>query len=354
MKPASIISLIIAVLLMVVGLVTCFIAQNIARDNGESLFSKQPDGSYRVEETLKDDTVKIELIDLSNVKINIYGNCDSEDSAHYSETARIEFINFKENFYNLTYGGTTLSFDQILPNITSLAKSLISGGSFKGMRYYLNPDQLREFLKKEETEDDGKRIDIYLTSHVKKINNIKIGTSGDCEILIDNVESGADFDITADRLKLTVTNTETSGHLYVNNLAKDTDKPAKSLDLTVTRSAFDSLVLNADEMTVNAVGLDLHIKPDNTGNGMKLTCEAGDLRIGMQKPLLSSYNIEEILASGQHLIVEGNYENSPYTKLAASGLPFIIISGGKADVEIYGNTQAALASAAATEAENGG
>ena len=33
---------------------------------------------------------------------------------------------------------------------------------------------------------------------------------------------------------------------------------------------------------------------------------------------------------------------------------FIIISGGKADVEIYGNTQAALAPAAATEAENGG
>ena len=40
MKPTSIISLIVAFLLVVTGLVTCFIAQNIASANGEFIFAE--------------------------------------------------------------------------------------------------------------------------------------------------------------------------------------------------------------------------------------------------------------------------------------------------------------------------
>ena len=53
MKPASIISLVIAVLLVVVGLVSCFIAQNMAKANGEYLFAEDrgADSVYTVDLT---------------------------------------------------------------------------------------------------------------------------------------------------------------------------------------------------------------------------------------------------------------------------------------------------------------
>ena len=48
MKPTSIISLIIAVLLTIVGLVTCFIAQNMAESSGEQLFADRSDGNATI------------------------------------------------------------------------------------------------------------------------------------------------------------------------------------------------------------------------------------------------------------------------------------------------------------------
>ena len=74
MKPASIISLVIAVLLVVVGLVSCFIAQNMAKANGEYLFAEDrgADSVYTVDLT-DSEISKIELI-ASKVQVNIYGN----------------------------------------------------------------------------------------------------------------------------------------------------------------------------------------------------------------------------------------------------------------------------------------
>ena len=73
MKPASIISLVIAVLLIVVGLVSCFIAQNMAKANGEYLFAEDrgADSVYTVDLT-DSEISKIELI-ASKVQVNIYG-----------------------------------------------------------------------------------------------------------------------------------------------------------------------------------------------------------------------------------------------------------------------------------------
>ena len=67
---------------------------------------------------------KIELI-VSDAEINIIGR---------SEKACIEFVNFRENYYNLSAANRVLSFSEI-PDITSMLKFWENGFTFKGMRY---------------------------------------------------------------------------------------------------------------------------------------------------------------------------------------------------------------------------
>ena len=143
MKPTSIISLIIAFVLVVAGLITCFVAQNIASSNGEFIFAESRDGDLVNTVEISEDISKIELI-VENAEINIHGS---------SDRSYIEFINFNENYYTLSHSNTLLSFNEI-PDLLSMVKFWESGFSFKGMRYILN------FSK---PSQDSKKINIDLT-----------------------------------------------------------------------------------------------------------------------------------------------------------------------------------------------
>ncbi|MBQ4349683.1 MAG: hypothetical protein II768_00325, partial [Clostridia bacterium] len=112
MKPTSIISLIVAVLLVIVGLVTCFIAQNMAQSNGEQLFADHVDGNTSISEEINLDNLERISVVFSSGRINIYGNCDTPGADHYSDVSKIELINFKENYYTLTRSSNMLSFDE--------------------------------------------------------------------------------------------------------------------------------------------------------------------------------------------------------------------------------------------------
>ena len=93
MKPTSIVSLIISVILIIVGLVTCFIAQNMAQEKGEYLFAEERNNDLVQTVDLSESEIsKIELI-VADTEINIIGK---------SERSYIEFINFRENYYALS------------------------------------------------------------------------------------------------------------------------------------------------------------------------------------------------------------------------------------------------------------
>ena len=338
MKPASIISLIIAVLLVIAGLVTCFIAQNMAQANGEYLFAEEVEGSRVVTEPLSEEITKIALV-FSDAKVNIYGRCDRENSEHYSDTAKIEFVNFKENYYTLTRSSNLLSFDET-GDITSMLKFWENGFSFKGMRYILNMEQIREFIEQhkknqEKDEDREKQINIYLTKEalekatengeeslgLKQIQITARGAGG-CEVKIDNMRINTDYNIVADSVSLTVSQTRTDSFI---NIKADGDAASKKADVKMENSVIGYLNIRADELRFNSTSL--HIR-----NELKFTSKTG--AIVFASPVrLSTYNMD--IRSKGRIQIDGTDMSSPYSYVAGSGNPQFTIESEESSVNCY-------------------
>ena len=333
MKPASIISLIIAVLLVIVGLVTCFIAQNMAQANGEYLFAEEVEGSRVVTEPISEEVTKIALV-FSDAKVNIYGRCDRENSEHYSETAKIEFVNFKENYYTLSNKNNLLSFDEI-PNLTSMLKFWENGFSFKGMRYILNADSIREILNKEEKVETDKQINVYLTSAMT-IKNFDVKASGEAEVLIENMRTETDYNISGATVRLDVLSSTTDSAININS---DSNNPAANATVNINRAILGYVTVNAQTVDFGATSL-------NIKNEMKINAEDGEIRIGTSNRL-PTYNVE-VRSSGR-IVVSGSDVSSPYAFISGSGNPAMNIEAGEADVTIYENSEASAADTSGNE-----
>jgi len=230
-KPTSIISLIIAILLFIVGLVTCFIAQNMAQENGEYLFAEERNNDYVQTVDLSESEIsKIELI-VEDTEINIIGR---------SEKSYIEFINFRENYYALSATNRVLSFDEI-PDIMSMLKFWENGFSFKGMRYILN-------FNNDPEQDRAKVINIYLTQDYEmKIFDINAANS---TINIENMTSPADYNIMTDNAVINASTLRTTSAFNINS---DEDaKPADSVKLNMKMALITSLNINAKDLDFTA------------------------------------------------------------------------------------------------------
>lgn len=289
MKPTSIVSLIIAVLLVILGLVTCMIAQNMATANGEFLFSEtREDGLVNTVNLTESEVSKIELI-VSDAEINIIR----------SDKACIEFVNFRENYYNLSAANRVLSFSEI-PDITSMLKFWENGFTFKGMRYILN------FKKDQEQAPDAKKIiNLYLTSDKEiKIFDIQ---ADNCTLNIENMTSATDYNITVNTAEISLTSLKTASNININ--AKDTDKPAQSVTLNMNRTLAANVNVAANELIMDA-------KSYRCTSSTNVTCNTGSVAIeNVRKADALKMNLDTI--SGK-LLVDGIEQESPFTTTTAN------------------------------------
>lgn len=307
MKPTSIVSLIIAVLLIILGLVTCMIAQNMANANGEFLFSEtREDGLVNTVDLTESEISKIELI-VSDAEINIIGRSDK---------ACIEFVNFRENYYNLSAANRVLSFSEI-PDITSMLKFWENGFTFKGMRYILN------FKKDQEQAPDAKKIiNLYLTTDKEiKIFDIQ---ADNCTLNIEGMTSATDYNITVETADITASSMKTSSNFNIN--AKEADKPAKAVTLNMNSTLVSHLNVNADELTMDA-------KVYRCSAATDITCGTGSINIEtVKKPDALKLEIDTI--SGK-ILVDGEETDSPYTRTTQNAEdPKLTITTDSADVRI--------------------
>lgn len=179
MKPASIIALIIAVMLIVLGFSTCLIAKNMASANGEMLFSeKQAEGLVNRFTFRENEEVSKIALKVNDASIYIYGK--SGLSEPY-----VEIVNFRDSYYTATHANQVFTFDEV-PDILSMFKFWENGFSFRGMRYIVNFNN-----RKPEGE---KIIRIYLTPSTGALKMLDI--QGDnCKIYLDKLSDGADYKI---------------------------------------------------------------------------------------------------------------------------------------------------------------
>ena len=282
MKPTSIVSLIVAVLLVIVGLVTCFIAQNMAQDNGEFLFAEERNNDLVQTVDLSDSEIsKIELI-VENAEINIIGR---------SESSYIEFINFRENYYALSATNRVLSFDEI-PDLISMLKFWENGFSFKGMRYILN-------FRDEPDEDRAKVVNIHLTTDYDiKIFDLK---ADNCTINIQNMTSPADYNIVTDNAVINTSVLRTTSAFSIN--AEKDVKPASNVTLNMKTALISNF-------NINAVNLDLTAESFRCNGSASIKYETGTVDISTLRQLSDMY-LHLTSASGT-IDLDGKYVQSPY------------------------------------------
>ena len=129
MKPTSIIFLCLSVLLVVGGIVTCYIASGMARDAGIELFETSSDieGNNIINNELDADGLnKVSLI-LKNADVAIHGG---------AESSYIELVNYGTNTYSYAVSNGILSVDESV-GFLSLLNFTDTSVSFGGLRQYL-------------------------------------------------------------------------------------------------------------------------------------------------------------------------------------------------------------------------
>ena len=174
MKPTSIISMVVAVLLIIAGFVTCLVAENMAEAEGQALFAENRDYGLVNTIDLAETAISKLAITVSDAQVNVYGG---------SETSYIELVNFRENYYSFSDSNRVVTFDEI-PDVTSMLKFWENGMSFKGIRYLLT-------FNEEEPEGD-KVINVYLGGDNIDLKIMNI-TGTNCEVHLDNLVYNTEY-----------------------------------------------------------------------------------------------------------------------------------------------------------------
>ncbi len=234
MKPTSIIFLIVSVVLIVGGMITCTVARNIAVTDNYYLFSGSKNNEpFRNVDFSEQETTKIDLV-LDNAEIRIIGG---------SEKSYIELYNFRDGFYNLSTAGKIITFDEIL-NLKSFF-DLSKGLSFGGIRYLLLSEKpegtprINIYLNETAT-DNLKMIQIEGKNYSLHLENLPAF----CDITLDAEES---ITLTADAL-------HTSSALTVN--APSCKMTLNSLTLNTVTLKSESSYINADSMLFKSLSIE--------------------------------------------------------------------------------------------------
>lgn len=306
MKPASIISLVIAVLLIVVGLVSCFIAQNMAKANGEYLFAEDrgADSIYTVDLT-DSEISKIELI-ASKVQVNIYGR---------QEKSYIEFVNFRENYYSISNANRVLSFDEI-PDVKSMLKFWENGFSFKGMRYIFNFNNTVD-------ESRDKVINVYLTSDKDiKIFDIK---SDNLTLNVSGMTTGTDYNITTKNAVINGDVIRTSSALSINS--GENTSPADKVDMKLSTALIQYVNINAKELNLTTDKFRCAGKAD-------ITSESGSISIGTISQI-DDISLDLTTNSGR-IVLDNSEVMSPYKhSVSENSQGEIAITTDSSDITVF-------------------
>lgn len=234
-KPTSLIFLILSVILVVGGTITCFIANAVAKNDGIQMFSQveNEDGNLvYVCEYDPEDISKIDLI-VNNAKIYVKSSADEN---------KIELINFTEGSYSRGISNRSYIIDDNF-NISHLFSFDEGGLSFNGLRQYFRNFSFR---KKE------KIINVYISSD--KIASLSISLKRG-SINIDDVSLSGDFILSLSNGNIKLNNVYTQSYVKISGDKCTTDIQGgyiKNLNCNIKSGA-----LTAKKITSNNIKAEL-------------------------------------------------------------------------------------------------
>ena len=228
MKPTSIIFLCLSVLLVVGGIVTCYIASGMARDAGIELFETSSDieGNNIINNELDADGLnKVSLI-LKNADVAIHGG---------AESSYIELVNYGTNTYSYAVSNGILSVDESV-GFLSLLNFTDTSVSFGG---------LRQYLKWRGKSGEPRSVNIYLTDEYQ-LKQLEIKVE-DGDVTIDGSKCKTDYSIEIGKGSLVFTNNNSNSTLTIavgeGNVSVG-NSSIINLGVTIKRGDFDYSVSN--------------------------------------------------------------------------------------------------------------
>ncbi len=218
MKPTSIIFMILAAVLIVVGVVVCIVGGSMAGNDDPLLCDViDAEGNEITTHTLTEFDLTDIDIDIKNAEVNIIG----QSTENY-----IEFKNINTVTYDLVINKHKFILTSVNPfNISSMVKFRENEGGFGGLRHYLYLGRYK---------DKVAQINIYVTPETS-LNSIKVHVKNG-DVTVKNMISDTEYDLSAVKGNVVYENTNTAASLAVSAKKGNftfNSSDVKSLDFTI-------------------------------------------------------------------------------------------------------------------------
>ncbi len=251
MKPTSIIFILIAIAVILIGNSICSRAVARAEKEGIDIFGETVDDEENSVKTFtfgaEEIYNKLELV-LDEADVYVYGG--------FSEPY-MELLNFEDGSYAMTTTNRNISVNTSI-DIMSMIKFWESGFSFDGLRGYLREEEKTETVM-------AKRVNLYLPTD-GDINVINL-TLDKGSVHVSNLDTAVDFTVNIGEGDAVFTSVLTTSHitadlkkgnLYLNGVT------AKALTATMTAGDINAEHFNFTNVSVTGVTTNVSIATSNS------------------------------------------------------------------------------------------
>ena len=274
MKPVSIIFLIISVILVIVGLLTCSIAMLQSKRQGVDLYDTTiENGKSEAEYDFTDDTI-------GKIQIEV-GDCDV-DIIFGAEENKVKMNNFSSAGYICEVDNRALVIEDTV-NLFDVTDIIENGKiRFKGFRYFLRDRKLTA---------GNKSLKVYVTDKFDfKVIDVKVKNGN---VNIAGYVNNTDYSISITNGNLTATDIVTE-----SNITATVGKGKILLHRVTARS----LALTTDEGDIEAVVSGKEITADAKKGNIKIESENDLSKYNfVLKAPLSTITLEELVKAGNYI-----------------------------------------------------
>ncbi len=263
MKLRSVISLIIAAALILVGIITCVVASTMADAADVMLFPTEDESGNLVYRMDISGTSKI-TVDSADADITVVGG---------AKESTIEVINFNANYYKLSESNGALVFGQV-DDFLSMFKFWENGFSFKGMRYILRYGD----------DAAGKKQVVIRLADDSDVDLVQL-SSDKGNISVKDCAFSANYTARSHRGSVEFENITSALSLNISG---------KTPHITIDKCDANKLMLGSDVLTAAVT--------ETTAQTTGVIAEDGDVSF-------TNCNISEISAD----MIDGNISLSPYS-----------------------------------------
>lgn len=238
MKLTSYIFLVFAAILLVGGLMTCSVAETMAKTQNISIFEQKKDkkGNNIYTYKLTDEKLSKLNLNFSNVDVKIVGT---------EKESYVELKNFDAYDYATTLSGTTVTVDGTVSSISSIIDLSGGGLRFKGFRY----------LFANKTAKNAKRsVTVYISDSCD-LSSLSINLEKG-SVTVSNIYNKIDYNITVNSGNVSFNNvsTESMINLEVNSGEIDVENTeciTLNASLVSCKTSFDLTKYNNNYITYN-------------------------------------------------------------------------------------------------------